>query len=171
MKDTYIVIENYLMSRNYLIQDFILIIFALQLLFHVFVMVEHGLLLGGYSKWSSFILNFALNSCCFFCHFVEFRMIITVGIFFEFNLTRQHNRYLFPYLCSTMNNSAPFHLRYDLPTIVLVQYKIWIPTHFILVAVVPLRHRMFLSNFVGVLWTCYLTHASNTGTQDEDISI
>lgn len=58
-------------------------------------------------------------------------------------------------------------IKYDLPTIVLVQYKIWIPTHFILVAVVPLRHRMFLSNFVGVCWTCYLTHASNTGTQSE----
>ncbi|KAL5262434.1 hypothetical protein ACHWQZ_G007979 [Mnemiopsis leidyi] len=58
-------------------------------------------------------------------------------------------------------------LKKDLPTIVVVQYKIWIPSHFILLTVVPLRHRMFLSNFVGVLWTCYLTHASNTGTANE----
>ncbi|XP_063682190.1 protein Mpv17-like [Bolinopsis microptera] len=70
-------------------------------------------------------------------------------------------------ICNNVLQNKPLdytinQLKDDLPTIVLVQYKIWIPTHFILLTVVPLRHRMFLSNFVGVLWTCYLTHASNT---------
>ncbi|XP_063682182.1 protein Mpv17-like [Bolinopsis microptera] len=72
-------------------------------------------------------------------------------------------------ICNNVLQNKPLdytinQLKDDLLTIVLVQYKIWIPTNFILMTVVPLRYRMVLSNFVGILWTCYLTHASNTGT-------
>jgi hypothetical protein len=55
--------------------------------------------------------------------------------------------------------------RSDVPTIVLTGYSISIPTQFVLLTVVPLRHRVLFGNMVRVLWTCYLTHASNTGTQ------
>jgi len=56
-------------------------------------------------------------------------------------------------------------IKSDVPTIVLTGYSISIPTQFVLLTVVPLRHRLLFGNMVRVLWTCYLTHASNTGTQ------
>lgn len=61
-------------------------------------------------------------------------------------------------------------LREDVPTIVLTGYKIWIPTHFILLTLIPLQHRVLLSNTVGVMWTCYMTHAANTRLQPTNTS-
>ena len=57
------------------------------------------------------------------------------------------------------------NFRNDVPTIVLTGYCLSIPTQFVLLTVAPLKHRVLLGNMVRVLWTCYLTHASNTGTQ------
>ena len=72
-------------------------------------------------------------------------------------------------LCNNMLRSKPLdytvtQIREDVPSIVLTGYMIWFPTHFFLFTVIPLRHRVFFSNFVSVLWTCYLTNVSNART-------
>ncbi|XP_063682210.1 protein Mpv17-like isoform X2 [Bolinopsis microptera] len=72
-------------------------------------------------------------------------------------------------LCNNMLRSKPLdytmtQIAEDVPRIVLTGYMIWFPTHFFLFTVIPLRHRVFFSNFVSVLWTCYLTNVSNART-------
>jgi len=52
-------------------------------------------------------------------------------------------------------------LKYDLPTIQLTNWSIWLPTHYMLFTFVPMKHRMFLSNIVGVAWTTYLTYKAD----------
>lgn len=52
-------------------------------------------------------------------------------------------------------------LRYDLPTIQLTNWSIWLPTHYLLFTFAPMKHRMFLSNIVGVAWTTYLTYKAD----------
>lgn len=51
----------------------------------------------------------------------------------------------------------------DLGKIVLGSYSVWLPTNFLLLTLVPLRHRVLVSNGVGVLWTSYLTYVANGG--------
>ncbi|KAL5262433.1 hypothetical protein ACHWQZ_G007978 [Mnemiopsis leidyi] len=55
-------------------------------------------------------------------------------------------------------------IRNDVPTMIVAGYSLALPTQFILLTVVPLKHRVLLGNFVRVLWTVYLTHTSNIGT-------
>ena len=57
----------------------------------------------------------------------------------------------------------------DVPRIVLTGYSIWFPTHYVLLTAVPLRHRVLFSNLVGVMWTCYLTHASNSASRGSGV--
>jgi len=55
-------------------------------------------------------------------------------------------------------------IKNDVPRMILAGYCISIPTQFILLTVAPLKHRVLLGNMVRVLWTCYLTYASNTSS-------
>ena len=52
-----------------------------------------------------------------------------------------------------------------------IGYCVALPTQFTLLTVVPLRHRVLLGNVVRVIWTVYLTHASNIGTKRRDIEL
>ena len=74
--------------------------------------------------------------------------------------------------CNNVLQSKPLdytinQIKNDVPRIVLTGYLIWLPAHLVLLTVVPLRHRVFFSNLVGVLWTCYLTYVTNTGVRRE----
>ncbi|XP_063686243.1 protein Mpv17-like [Bolinopsis microptera] len=60
------------------------------------------------------------------------------------------------------------YIKQEAPFIILTNYKIWIPTHFVLLTFIPLSHRVLVSNMVGVLWTTYLTHVANRGVAREE---
>jgi len=59
------------------------------------------------------------------------------------------------------SESIIYEIKNEAPNIIMTNYKVWIPSHFVLLTFVPLRHRVLLSNFIGVLWTTYLTHSAN----------
>jgi len=46
------------------------------------------------------------------------------------------------------------------PTLVTSNWKLWIPAMGIMFSVVPLKFQVVYSNFVGLVWTVYLSYAS-----------
>ena len=48
------------------------------------------------------------------------------------------------------------------PTL-LNNYKVWPAVHMVNFLVVPVQHRLLVTNTVGVFWNAYLTYTANRG--------
>ena len=49
------------------------------------------------------------------------------------------------------------------PTL-LANYKVWPAVHMVNFLVVPVHHRLLVTNSVGVFWNAYLTYVANRRT-------
>jgi hypothetical protein len=63
-----------------------------------------------------------------------------------------------------LEGKPPSEVKSDLieaaPTIVTNNWKLWFPAMGLMFSVVPLKFQVVYSNFVGLVWTVYLSYAS-----------
>lgn len=54
-----------------------------------------------------------------------------------------------------------FNAVYKLPYTVTANLKCWVPAQMINLSIMPLEYRVLFTNFVSILWSCYLSYSQN----------